>query len=108
MLLKGFHKAPAGVFVDCRILIELLSFCLINETDGGDELHIDLDPLPRILHLLIRLRNVFGIWRLYRYEPLFSEEAVKSRKGTLISPLAKLNPKNNETGMGIPAPHVLN
>ena len=55
VFLEGFHIAPAGVFINGGILIELFTFCLIDQTTGRNKLYIDLYPLSGVFHLLIRL-----------------------------------------------------
>lgn len=109
VFLKSFYKAPSGVLINGGILEELFSDHLaVFQTDRGDKFDIYLDTLSRIIHLLIRFGNVFGIWRMDGHHVLFFEEAVKAGDGTGISSLTELDPENNETGMGIAASHIPN
>ena len=71
MFLKGFHVAPAGIFINCSILVKSFPFCLIEQTAGEDKLDIDLDSLSGIRHLLIRLRDVLEIRKFLNHNPLF-------------------------------------
>ena len=68
MLLKGFEISETRILVDCGILIELapLGLGISYYTGIGNELHIYLNSLSGILHLLIRLRDILGIRWLYR------------------------------------------
>jgi len=106
MLIERFHIPPPGVFVNRRVLIELLSSRLIDQANGGHILHIDLDALPRILHLLIRLGDVFGISRLDRHDPLPLHDAIEPGDGTGIAMLPELDPEDNQTSMRIPSAHI--
>ena len=103
---EGFHITPAGVFIKRSILIKLLSFCFIDQTTGRNEFHIDLEPLPGIFHLLIRLRDILGIGKFFSQEPLFLKEAVETRDGTFISALPEFHPENNQTSMRIAPTHI--
>ena len=79
---------------------------LSNYTDLWNKFDIDLNPLARVGHLLIRLGNVFGIWQFHSHLTSFSQEAVKARNGTGISPLPKLDPKHHQASVGVPAAHI--
>ena len=48
MFFKSLHITPAGIFIKGGILIELLAFCLIDQTAGRNKLHVDLYPLSGI------------------------------------------------------------
>ena len=63
VLLKSLYKAPAGVFVNGSVLIELLTFGLVHKADGRDKFHVDLDALTGMVHLLIRLGDILGVRR---------------------------------------------
>ena len=64
VLLKGFQIPPAGKLVDCSILVELLSFCISNDTDFWHELHVNLYSLTWKVHLFVRFLDIFWIWQL--------------------------------------------
>ena len=106
VFLKGFHIAPAGVFINGGILIKLLSFCFIDQTTGRNEFHIDLDPLPGIFHLLIRLGDILGIGEFFRHDPLFLKEAAEAWNGAFISALPELHPENDQAGMRVAPAHI--
>ena len=109
VLLKGFHIAPAGVFVDRRVLEKLSANDLaVFQAGGRDEFHVDLNALAGIAHLLIGLGNVLGVWRLDRHDPLASQNTVQTGDGTLIAALSELHPEDNQTGMGVTASHIGN
>ena len=63
LLLECFQVTEPAVFINERILIILFSSCLSNQACTGDTFHINLDSLPRILHLFIRFRNIFWVWQ---------------------------------------------
>lgn len=109
VFLKGFYKTPSGILVYGGVLEELLSNDLaVFEAGGGDEFHIHLDTLSGILHLLIRLRDVFWIGRMDRHNALFPEETVETGDGAGITTLSELDPENDQTGIGVTAAHVPN
>lgn len=101
LLSKGFHKAPAGIFIDRGILIEMLPFCSVHKTYGGYKLNIHLDTLSGIEHLFIRLGDVLGVGRLDGHESLPFEDTVKSGDRTGVAALHELYPKDDETGMRV-------
>lgn len=106
VLLKGLHKAPAGVFVNSSVLKEALSLCLIHQTDRGNELYINLNSLPGKKHLFIGLRNVLGISRLNRHHFLFAKKAVKPGNRAGISALHKFYPEDNQSSIRVSASHM--
>lgn len=106
VFLEGFHITPAGVFVNRGILIKLLSFCLVDQATGGDEFHVNLDALPGVFHLLIRLGNIFGVGKFFRHDSLFFKETVEPGNGTFISALHEFYPEDNQPGMRISSAHI--
>ena len=83
-------------------------FCLVDQTAGGNEFHINLDPLSRISHLLIRFRNVLGIRKFLSHNPLFFEEAVEAWDRAFIATLHEFHPEYNQTGVRVAPAHVSN
>lgn len=66
VFLKGFHETPPGILINGRVLEEAFSNDLtVFEAGGGNEFHIHLNTLPRIVHLLIWLGNILWVWRMY-------------------------------------------
>ena len=108
MLLKGFNKTPAGVFIDSGVLEKFLPFCLIYKASGGNKFYIDLEALSRIAHLLIGLWNIFWVSRFLRHHALFAKETIKPGNGTFIASLHEFHPEDNQTGMRISASHIVN
>lgn len=107
-LFKYFHKAPSGVLVNDGVLIEALSFGFTHEAGRGDVLHVNLNPLPGIVHLLIRLRDVLGIRKMDSYDALFPKETVKAWDRAGIAALQKLSPENDQTRFRIVSAHITN
>ena len=87
VLLKCLHETPAGILVDGRVLEKLLSDHLGDKQADGTKFHINLDPLSRMIHLFIGLRDVLWIGWMYRHDSLFSEKTIKSGNGTGIAAL---------------------
>ena len=67
LFLESGYETIAGIFVYGGILVETLfhDLRISRDTDGRDDFHVYLYPFPRIVHLLIGFRNIFGIGRLY-------------------------------------------
>ena len=106
VLLKSFYKAPAGVFVNGSVLIELLSFSLVHKADGRNKFHVDLDALAGMIHLLIRLGDILGIRRFYSGKALLFQETIKAGDRTLIAALHKFDPEDDEPCIGIAPAHI--
>ncbi len=107
MLLKSLYKAPAGVFIDGGVLEELLSNNgAVLEASGGDKLDVHLDALPGVCHLLVRLRDVFGVGRMNGHAALLAKEAVESRDGAGVATLHEFSPKDDKAGIGITPAHI--
>ena len=79
----------------------------VSDAAAGDHLHIYLDTLSGIFHLLIRLRNIFGIRKFLSQDSLFLQKTIQSWDGTFITALHKFDPKDNQTRMGIAPTHIL-
>ena len=78
VLLKGFHETPSGILIYGSVLEELFpNDPTVFKAGSRYELHIHLDTLTGILHLLIGLRDVFRIGRMECHDALFFEEAVE-------------------------------
>ena len=103
---KGFHEAPAGVFVNGGVLIELLSLCLVHQAYGRDKLDVDLDALTGMVHLLVRLGDVLWVGRFHGGKALFFQEAVKAGDGAIVTTLDELDPEDDEAGIGITPAHI--
>ena len=107
MLLKSLHKAPAGVFIKGSVLEELLSdHMAVDQTGRGDKFHIDLDTLSRVVHLLIRLGDIFGVWRMDGHDALSFEETVKTGNGAGVTALDKLHPEDDQPCIRIASAHI--
>ena len=71
VFLEGFHKTPAGELIDCCVLKEILTYCLVDQTYSRDEFHVNLDTLTGVKHLFIGLGDILGIRRFHRHQALF-------------------------------------
>ena len=76
VFLKRFHKTPSGVFINDSVLIETLPLCSVHKACRGHELYINLDALPRISHLLIRLGDIFRVLGFHCHHALPAQEPV--------------------------------
>lgn len=87
MLLKRLQITEAAVFIEEGILI--ISAFLSSSTDQtafGNEFDIDLYPLARILHLLIKLWDIFRVWQLLCYLATLAQETIQSRDRACVAP----------------------
>lgn len=96
------------VLVKIPAVLRRLIHCLTDQTTLGDKFDINLDSLAGIIHLLIGLRDIFGIWQLYRHLTAFSQKTVQTRNRAGVAPLPQLHPEHDQAGVGIPAAHILN
>jgi hypothetical protein len=106
VFLKSLQIPKATIFVDKSILVEFLLSRLTYKTDRGNILYVDLDPLPRILHLFIGFCNIFWIRKLYRHPTQATQHAVQTRDRSGVTALAQLDPKHHQAGVRVPAAHI--
>ena len=78
VLLKGLHKAPTGYssIAVCSILIKPLSFSSIYKAYRRNKLHINLNTLTRVKHLLIGLGSVLWIGGLNGQKVFLTKEII--------------------------------
>ena len=76
VFLKGLHKAPTGILINCSILIKPLSFSSIYKAYGRNKLHINLNTLTRVKHLLVRLGRVLWIGGLNGQKVFLTKETI--------------------------------
>lgn len=87
MRLKGFQITRPAVFVGEGILVETTLFGSgTNQAALGDEFDVDLHPPAEILHLFIRLRDIFWIWQFHCHLTAFAQKAVQSRDRACAAP----------------------
>lgn len=106
MFFKCFKKAEPTVFVNGGILIELFPLRLSHKAGRRDEFNINLNTLAGILHLLIRLGNILGIWQFDRHLATSGKNTIQAGDGARIAPLPQLDPEHNKPRVGIPAAHI--
>ena len=112
MLFEGFQVTEPTVFVEEGILVIIASvFCCIihriaHQTRDRDVFHIDLHPLTWVVHLLIRLRRVFGVGQLYRHLALPTQDSVEAGDGSAVAAFPELHPEHDQAVMRVPAAHV--
>ena len=68
LFLESGDKAIAGIFINGGVLEEMLfhDLRISRDTDRRDDFYVYLHSFPRIMHLFIGFRNIFGVRRLYR------------------------------------------
>lgn len=67
VLPKSFQIAPTGELVDCSVLVELLTFCISNDTDFWNKFHVNLYSLTGKVHLFVRFWDVFWVWLFFSH-----------------------------------------
>lgn len=109
VFLKCLHKTPPGILINGSILEEMFAnYPAVYKAGRGNKFHIHLYTLPRMIHLLIRFWDIFGVRWVDCHNALFFEEAVESSKGSGITTLPEFNPENNKTCMGVTPAHIGN
>lgn len=104
---KSLHKTPSGILVNSSILKETFADDgAVDKTGGGDKLHIDLEALAGIFHLLIRLRDILGVRRMDGHDALFFEETVEAGDGAGIAALGELDPEHDKAGIRVAPAHI--
>lgn len=107
VLFKGFHKAPPGILVNGGILEKMFADNpAVHKAGRGDEFHIHLYTLSGMVHLLIRLRDIFGVRGMESHNALLFEEAVKTGDGAGVTALHEFNPENDEAGIRVTSAHI--
>lgn len=107
VFLKGLEIAETGILIDEGVLVKLLTGGIADQASRRNKLDVDLAALSGIGHLLIRLGNIFGIGQFDSHLAPFAQESVKTRNGSGIPSLPKLDPKHHQTGVGVPAAHIV-
>ena len=103
----GLHKTPFGTLVNGGMLEEVLSNDIaVDKEGGGNKLHLDLEALSEVVHLLIRLWNKFRVGRMNGHDALLFKETVKTRDGAKVTALHELYPEDDESGMRVAPAHV--
>ena len=104
---KNLYETPSGILINGSILKELFADDLgVFEACRRNKFYINLYALSRIIHLFVRLWNIFRIWRMNCHNSLLTEKSVYSRDGTGVTTLLEFNPKDNKTGIGIASAHI--
>lgn len=104
---KGLHKTPSGILVNSSILEETFANdAAVDKTGGGDKLHIDLEALTGIVHLLIRLRDILGVRGMDSHDALFFEETVEAGDGAGVAALGELYPEHDKAGIRVTPAHI--
>ena len=104
LLRIGCQKAQACELVDGGVLIKAkLRVC---HAFARNDLHIDLNALSRMGHLLIRLRLV-RLFRLFgRKHSHFAHDPEQALRAAGVAPLPQTMPQLNHAEAWIPAVHV--
>ena len=76
MFFECLQVAKTAVLINCSVLVEFLPRSIANKAGRGDKFNVDLDALAGILHLLVRLGNILGIWQLDRHLAASRKHAV--------------------------------
>ena len=85
-----------------------MSFGFSYQADRWNRFYVNLAVLSRILHLFVRLGNVFGVWKFHRHLSMLSQKALQSGDGSNISPLSQFDPEDHKAGIGIASAHIFN
>lgn len=107
VFLKGFYKPPSGILINGGILEEVLSNDpAVHKTGRRNKLHIHLNALAGMVHLLIRLRDILRVRRMDGHDTLPAEEPVKPGNGAGVAALHEFYPENDETSIRVAPAHI--
>ena len=97
-----------AVFVD-ECVLEVATFLsgFTNQTRLWNKFDINLAPLSWILHLFVRFGFLFRVGQFYRFTVQPAQNTVQTGDGSGIASLAQLDPEHHQTGVRVPAAHVL-
>jgi len=97
---------PAVLVNECVLEITL-AFRFSDQAGFRNIFHINLTPLPRILHLFVRFGFLFGVGELDGFAVDPAQDTIQAGDGSGIAALAQPDPEYHQTGVGIPAAHIL-
>ena len=106
VFLKRLNIPKPAVLVQESILKPLRGLLLVHDTSLRDKLHIDLNALTGILHLLIGFGDIFGVRQFYGHSATFSQETIQPGNGSGVTFLPELDPQHNDPGIRVEAAHV--
>lgn len=107
LFFERLEITESAVFIDEGILIVFLPGSFSHKAGRRNIFHINLSPLSGIFHLFIWFWNVFGVGQFYGFPVDTAQELVQPRDGSGIPTLPQLHPEYHQTGMRIPAAHIL-
>ena len=106
MLRIGRQEPQAGELVDGGVLEQAkLRIC---DTGSGNHLHIHLNALTGVGHLLIRLWFVCFFRLFWRKHTHFTHNTEQALRTAGVAPLPQPVPQLDHAQRGIPAAHVTN
>ena len=106
VFLKRLNIPKPAVLVQESILKPLCGLLLIHNASLRDELHIDLNTLTGILHLLIGFGDILGVRQFYGHSSVFSQATIQPGNRSGVTSLPELDPQHNDPGVRIAAAHV--
>ena len=93
------------------IIAAILCGILLGLTDqagGRDVFNVDLDPLTGVGHLLVGLGDILGVRQFHRHLASLPQKTIQTGYRTGVASLPELDPEDNDPGVGVPSPHILN
>lgn len=107
LFLKSLNETPSGILINGGILEEMLSDDVaVYKAGGRDKFDIYLNALSGMVHLLVRLGNIFRIGRMNRHHAQPFQEAVEAGDGTGIAALPEFDPKDNKPHVRVASAHI--
>lgn len=107
MFLVCLEDPEAAVFIDERVLEIAFALCFSNQTGFRNVFYIDLTFLAGILHLFVGFGFLFGVRKLDWFSVDPAQNTVQARDRSGIAPLTQFDPEHYQTGVRIPAAHIL-
>ena len=107
VFLKCLQIPKTAVFIQECVLIVSTLFGGADQTALRNIFDIDLDSLAWVLHLLVGLWDILGIWQFHRYLAALSQKTIQTGNGTGVTPPPQFDPEYHQPCGRILAAHIL-
>ena len=104
LLRVGSQEAQAGELIDGGVLVQ--AQLRVGDAAAGDHLHIHLDPLTWIGHLLVGLGFISWFLLFRREQAQLSHDPEQALRAAGVAALPQTVPQLHHAEAGVPAAHV--
>ena len=106
MLLVCLQDPIATVFINKCVLEITFTFRFTDQAGFWNIFHINLDSLPRILHLFVRFGFLFRIRQFDGVTVYPAQSSIQPGDRSSVTTLAQLDPEHHQTGVRVSAAHI--